>query len=191
MMEDKIKSKVDELKNQIDRFLSQCKTKEYRDEKIKLFIEKVEQIIHEITVDPLKRRYYFYQFFSLFACYGLYCFLSLGTLLPHCGLTARIFFPHYRTIHWLMISIILSFILYKVIRYYYYEIVMRDKLTANGEKGSAEWANERLDELKYDDMKLLDLEGVVTAPIEFSTLEELDEEEKSLEEEIERLRKLL
>ena len=68
---------------------------------------------------------------------------------------------------------------------------MRDKLQANGEKGSAEWANERLDELKGDNKELLDLEGVVTAPIEFITLEELVEEEKYLEEEIKRLKKLL
>lgn len=191
MMEDKIQQKLDELITSFKKFSSQFRNKQYRDEKIAWLVDKIAKIIHEITVDPLKRRYYFYQFFGLFTCYGLYTFLSLGTLLPNYGLTARVFFPHYRTIHWLLICVILSFISYKIIHYYYHEIVMRDKLQANGEKGSAEWANERLDELKGDDKELLDLEGVVTAPIEFRTLEELIEEEKYLEEEIKRLKKLL
>lgn len=191
MMEDKIQQKLDELITSFKKFSSQFRNKQYRDEKIAWLVDKIAKIIHEITVAPLKRRYYFYQFFGLFACYGLYTFLSLGTLLPNYGLTARVFFPHYRTIHWLLICVILSFISYKIIHYYYHEIVMRDKLQANGEKGSAEWANERLDELKGDDKELLDLEGVVTAPIEFRTLEELIEEEKYLEEEIKRLKKLL
>ena len=117
--------------------------------------------------------------------------LSISTLIPRYGITIRVFFPHYRTLHWLALSIFIAVILYKLIRYYYHEILMRDKIVANGEKGTADWANESINELKDDESNLFETEGLVTVPIYFRTLEELEEEEKFLEDTIQKINEQL
>lgn len=60
-----------------------------------------------------------------------------------------------------------------------------------GKKGTADWANESINELKDDESKLLEMEGLVTVPIYFKTLEELEEEEKFLEDTIKKINEQL
>lgn len=191
IMDDNLKLKMDELKNCLYSIYTLFLSKEFRDKQLNRLIDKIKNILHEITIDPLKRKYYFCQLFGILVSYSIFMLPSIATLIPRYGITIRVFFPHYRTLHWLALSIVISIILYKAIRYYYYEILMRDKIVANGEKGTADWANESINELKGDGFKLLETEGLVTVPIYFKTLEELEEEEKFLEDKIESINKQL
>lgn len=191
IVDDNLKLKIDELKDYLVEIYTLFLSKEFRDKQLNRFIDKIKNILHEITIDPLKRKYYFYQVFGVLISYSVFMFLSMTTLIPRYGITIRMFFPHYRTIHWLALSSVIAIILYKLIRYYYHEILMRDKIVANGEKGTADWANESINELKDDESKLLETEGLVTVPIYFKTLEELEEEEKFLEDTIQKINEQL
>lgn len=186
-MDDNLKLKIDELKDYLVEVYTLFLSKEFRDKQLNRCIDKMKKILHEITIDPLKRKYYFYQLFGILVSYSIFMLLSISTLIPRYGITIRVFFPHYRTLHWLALSILIAIILYKLIRYYYHEILMREKIVANGEKGTADWANESIDELKGDGFKLLETEGLVKVPIYFKTLEELEEEEKFLNDTIKKI----
>ncbi len=191
IVDDNLKLKIDELKDYLVEIYTLFLSKEFRDKQLNRFIDKIKNILHEITIDPLKRKYYFYQLFGILVSYSIFMLLSIATLIPRYGITIRVFFPHYRTLHWLALSSVIAIILYKLIRYYYHEILMRDKIVANGEKGTADWANESINELKDDEAKLLETEGLVTVPIYFKTLEELEEEEKFLEDTIQKINEQL
>lgn len=191
IVDDNLKLKIDELKDYLVEIYTLFLSKEFRDKQLNRCIDKMKKILHEITIDPLKRKYYFYQLFGILVSYSIFMLLSISTLIPRYGITIRVFFPHYRTLHWLALSILIAIILYKLIRYYYHEILMRDKIVANGEKGTADWANESINELKDDESKLLETEGLVTVPIYFKTLEELEEEEKFLEDTIQKINEQL
>ncbi len=191
IVDDNLKLKIDELKDYLVEIYTLFLSKEFRDKQLNRFIDKIKNILHEITIDPLKRKYYFYQLFGILVSYSIFMLLSIATLIPRYGITIRVFFPHYRTLHWLALSSVIAIILYKLIRYYYHEILMRDKIVANGEKGTADWANESINELKDDESKLLETEGLVTVPIYFKTLEELEEEEKFLEDTIQKINEQL
>lgn len=191
IVDDNLKLKIDELKDYLVEIYTLFLSKEFRDKQLIRFIDKIKNILHEITIDPLKRKYYFYQLFGILVSYSIFMLLSIATLIPRYGITIRVFFPHYRTLHWLALSSVIAIILYKLIRYYYHEILMRDKIVANGEKGTADWANESINELKDDESKLLETEGLVTVPIYFKTLEELEEEEKFLEDTIQKINEQL
>ena len=191
IVDDNLKLKIDELKDYLVEIYTLFLSKEFRDKQLNRFIDKIKNILHEITIDPLKRKYYFYQLFGILVSYSIFMLLSIATLIPRYGITIRVFFPHYRTLHWLALSSVIAIILYKLIRYYYHEILMRDKIVANGEKGTADWANESINELKDDESKLLETEGLVTVPIYFKTLEELEEEEKFLEDTIKKINEQL
>ncbi len=191
IVDDNLKLKIDELKDYLVEIYTLFLSKEFRDKQLNRFIDKIKNILHEITIDPLKRKYYFYQLFGILVSYSIFMLLSIATLIPRYGITIRVFFPHYRTLHWLALSSVIAIILYKLIRYYYHEILMRDKIVANGEKGTADWANESINELKDDESKLLEMEGLVTVPIYFKTLEELEEEEKFLEDTIKKINEQL
>lgn len=191
IVDDNLKLKIDELKDYLVEIYTLFLSKEFRDKQLNRFIDKIKNILHEITIDPLKRKYYFYQLFGILVSYSIFMLLSIATLIPRYGITIRVFFPHYRTLHWLALSILIAIILYKLIRYYYHEILMREKIVANGEKGTADWANESIDELKGDGFKLLETEGLVKVPIYFKTLEELEEEEKFLEDTIQKINEQL
>ena len=191
IVDDNLKLKIDELKDYLVEIYTLFLSKEFRDKQLNRFIDKIKNILHEITIDPLKRKYYFYQLFGILVSYSIFMLLSISTLIPRYGITIRVFFPHYRTLHWLALSVLIAIILYKLIRYYYHEILMRDKIVANGEKGTADWANESINELKDDESKLLEMEGLVTVPIYFKTLEELEEEEKFLEDTIKKINEQL
>lgn len=191
IVDDNLKLKIDELKDYLVEGYTLFLSKEFRDKQLNRCIDKIKNILHEITIDPLKRKYYFYQLFGILVSYSIFMLLSIATLIPRYGITIRVFFPHYRTLHWLALSSVIAIILYKLIRYYYHEILMRDKIVANGEKGTADWANESINELKDDESKLLEMEGLVTVPIYFKTLEELEEEEKFLEDTIKKINEQL
>ena len=191
IVDDNLKLKIDELKDYLVEIYTLFLSKEFRDKQLNRCIDKMKKILHEITIDPLKRKYYFYQLFGILVSYSIFMLLSISTLIPRYGITIRVFFPYYRTLHWLALSILIAIILYKLIRYYYHEILMRDKIVANGEKGTADWANESINELKDDESKLLETEGLVTVPIYFKTLEELEEEEKFLEDTIQKINEQL
>lgn len=191
IVDDNLKLKIDELKDYLVEIYTLFLSKEFRDKQLNRFIDKIKNILHEITIDPLKRKYYFYQLFGILVSYSIFMLLSIATLIPRYGITIRVFFPHYRTLHWLALSSVIAIILYKLIRYYYHEILMRDKIVANGEKGTADWANESINELKDDESKLLETEGLVTVPIYFKPLEELEEEEKFLEDTIQKINEQL
>ena len=191
IVDDNLKLKIDELKDYLVEIYTLFLSKEFRDKQLNRCIDKMKKILHEITIDPLKRKYYFYQLFGILVSYSIFMLLSIATLIPRYGITIRVFFPHYRTLHWLALSSVIAIILYKLIRYYYHEILMRDKIVANGEKGTADWANESINELKDDESKLLETEGLVTVPIYFKTLEELEEEEKFLEDTIQKINEQL
>ena len=191
IVDDNLKLKIDELKDYLVEIYTLFLSKEFRDKQLNRCIDKMKKILHEITIDPLKRKYYFYQLFGILVSYSIFMLLSISTLIPRYGITIRVFFPHYRTLHWLALSILIAIILYKLIRYYYHEILMRDKIVANGEKGTADWANESINELKDDESKLLETKGLVTVPIYFKTLEELEEEEKFLEDTIQKINEQL
>lgn len=191
IVDDNLKLKIDELKDYLVEIYTLFLSKEFRDKQLNRCIDKIKKILHEITIDPLKRKYYFYQLFGILVSYSIFMLLSISTLIPRYGITIRVFFPHYRTLHWLALSVLIAIILYKLIRYYYHEILMRDKIVANGEKGTADWANESINELKDDESKLLETEGLVTVPIYFKTLEELEEEEKFLEDTIQKINEQL
>lgn len=191
IVDDNLKLKIDELKDYLVEIYTLFLSKEFRDKQLNRFIDKIKNILHEITIDPLKRKYYFYQLFGILVSYSIFMLLSIATLIPRYGITIRVFFPHYRTLHWLALSSVIAIILYKLIRYYYHEILMREKIVANGEKGTADWANESINELKDDESKLLEMEGLVTVPIYFKTLEELEEEEKFLEDTIKKINEQL
>ena len=191
IVDDNLKLKIDELKDYLVEIYTLFLSKEFRDKQLNRFIDKIKNILHEITIDPLKRKYYFFFFFGILVSYSIFMLLSIATLIPRYGITIRVFFPHYRTLHWLALSSVIAIILYKLIRYYYHEILMRDKIVANGEKGTADWANESINELKDDESKLLETEGLVTVPIYFKTLEELEEEEKFLEDTIQKINEQL
>ena len=191
IMDDNLKLKIDELKDYLVEIYTLFLSKEFRDKQLNRCIDEIKKILHEITIDPLKRKYYFYQLFGILVSYSIFMLLSISTLIPRYGITIRVFFPHYRTLHWLALSVLIAIILYKLIRYYYHEILMRDKIVANGEKGTADWANESINELKDDEAKLLETEGLVTVPIYFKTLEELEEEEKFLEDTIQKINEQL
>lgn len=191
IVDDNLKLKIDELKDYLVEIYTLFLSKEFRDKQLNRCIDKMKKILHEITIDPLKRKYYFYQLFGILVSYSIFMLLSISTLIPRYGITIRVFFPHYRTLHWLALSILIAIILYKLIRYYYHEILMREKIVANGEKGTADWANESINELKDDEAKLLETEGLVTVPIYFKTLEELEEEEKFLEDTIQKINEQL
>ena len=191
IVDDNLKLKIDELKDYLVEIYTLFLSKEFRDKQLNRCIDKMKKTLHEITIDPLKRKYYFYQLFGILVSYSIFMLLSISTLIPRYGITIRVFFPHYRTLHWLALSILIAIILYKLIRYYYHEILMRDKIVANGEKGTADWANESINELKDDESKLLETEGLVTVPIYFKTLEELEEEEKFLEDTIQKINEQL
>ncbi|MDO5792668.1 MAG: hypothetical protein Q4Q00_00575 [Turicibacter sp.] len=190
-MDDNLKLKIDELKDYLVEGYTLFLSKEFRDKQLNRCIDKIKKILHEVTIDPLKRKYYFYQLFGILVSYSIFMLLSISTLIPRYGITIRVFFPHYRTLHWLALSIFIAVILYKLIRYYYHEILMRDKIVANGEKGTADWANESIHELKDDESNLFETEGLVTVPIYFRTLEELEEEEKFLEDTIQKINEQL
>lgn len=191
IVDDNLKLKIDELKDYLVEGYTLFLSKEFRDKQLNRFIDKIKKILHEVTIDPLKRKYYFYQLFGILVSYSIFMLLSISTLIPRYGITIRVFFPHYRTLHWLALSILIAIILYKLIRYYYHEILMRDKIVANGEKGTADWANESINELKDDESNLFETEGLVTVPIYFRTLEELEEEEKFLEDMIQKINEQL
>lgn len=191
IVDDNLKLKIDELKDYLVEGYTLFLSKEFRDKQLNRCIDKIKKILHEVTIDPLKRKYYFYQLFGILVSYSIFMLLSIATLIPRYGITIRVFFPHYRTLHWLALSSVIAIILYKLIRYYYHEILMRDKIVANGEKGTADWANESINELKDDESKLLEMEGLVTVPIYFKTLEELEEEEKFLEDTIKKINEQL
>ncbi len=156
IVDDNLKLKIDELKDYLVEIYTLFLSKEFRDKQLNRCIDKMKKILHEITIDPLKRKYYFYQLFGILVSYSIFMLLSISTLIPRYGITIRVFFPHYRTLHWLALSVLIAIILYKLIRYYYHEILMRDKIVANGEKGTADWANESINELKDDEAKLLE-----------------------------------
>lgn len=191
IVDDNLKLKIDELKDYLVEGYTLFLSKEFRDKQLNRCIDKIKKILHEVTIDPLKRKYYFYQLFGILVSYSIFMLLSISTLIPRYGITIRVFFPHYRTLHWLALSILIAIILYKLIRYYYHEILMRDKIVANGEKGTADWANESINELKDDESNLFETEGLVTVPIYFRTLEELEEEEKFLEDMIQKINEQL
>lgn len=191
IVDDNLKLKIDELKDYLVEIYTLFLSKEFRDKQLNRCIDKMKKILHEITIDPLKRKYYFYQLFGILVSYSIFMLLSIATLIPRYGITIRVFFPHYRTLHWLALSSVIAIILYKAIRYYYHEILMREKIVANGEKGTADWANESIDELKGDGFKLLETEGLVKVPIYFKTLEELEEEEKFLNDTIKKINEQL
>lgn len=191
IVDDNLKLKIDELKDYLVEGYTLFLSKEFRDKQLNRCIDKIKKILHEVTIDPLKRKYYFYQLFGILVSYSIFMLLSISTLIPRYGITIRVFFPHYRTLHWLAMSIFIAVILYKLIRYYYHEILMRDKIVANGEKGTADWANESINELKDDESNLFETEGLVTVPIYFRTLEELEEEEKFLEDTIQKINEQL
>lgn len=191
IVDDNLKLKIDELKDYLVEGYTLFLSKEFRDKQLNRCIDKIKKILHEVTIDPLKRKYYFYQLFGILVSYSIFMLLSISTLIPRYGITIRVFFPHYRTLHWLALSIFIAVILYKLIRYYYHEILMRDKIVANGEKGTADWANESIHELKDDESNLFETEGLVTVPIYFRTLEELEEEEKFLEDTIQKINEQL
>lgn len=193
-MEDKMKLKIKELRTcfeEIKDLILSDDFKPYLKRQIKVLSEKIMSTIHEVNINPLLRQYYSYQLCSIGFSYFLFIVLSFTTLTSRYGFTARVFFPHYLTLHWLILSVGVGFILYKLNKYYHYEIVMREKLVANGEKGTADWANEKLNELKDNEDELLKIEGLVIVPIDFKTLEELEEEKLYLENEIEKIKKQL
>lgn len=173
------------------RLVELLKSKEFRQKKLKGLGETLTHLFHDVSVNPLLRQYYAYQTFGLIFSYVAFVSLSVLTLVPHYGFTIRVFFPHYLTLHWLIISVGLGFILYKVNHYYHYQVVMREKIVANGEKGSADWSNDVIQELSQNDEQLLKEQGLVTVPIHFRTLEELHEEKEYLKEQIEKLEQQL
>ncbi len=191
IMDDNLTIKIEELKKNLVELYTLCLSKEFRNQQLNRLIDKTKRILHEISIDPLKRKYYFYQVFGVLISYSVFMFLSMTTLIPRYGITIRMFFPHYRTIHWLALSLLVAMILSKLMRYYYHEILMRDKIVANGEKGTANWANESIHELKDDESKLFETEGLVRVPIDFKTLEELEEEEKFLNDRIKQIKNQL
>lgn len=192
-MNDNIKLNWLELKSEFFKLLELLKSKEFRRKKLKLLGEILTNLLHEVSVNPLLRQYYAYQSFGFIFSYVLFVSLSVFSLIPHYGFTIRVFFPHYLTIHWLIVSIGLGFILYKVNHYYHYQVVMREKIVANGEKGSADWSNDVIQELSQNenDEQLLKEQGLVTVAIHFRTLEELNEEKDYLKKQIEKLKKQL
>ncbi len=134
------------------RLVELLKSKEFRKKKLKGLGEKLTHLFHDISVNPLLRQYYAYQTFGFIFSYVAFVSLSVLTLMPHYGFTIRVFLPHYLTLHWLIISVGLGFILYKVNHYYHYQVVMREKIVANGEKGSADWSNDVIQELSQNKM---------------------------------------
>lgn len=190
-MDDKIQEKLNEWKCHLKKIYDLWQSKEFRVQQQKLFLEKVKYLIHDMTHNPLLRQYYSYQCFGWMFSYFVFVMLSFFTLTPRYGLTIRIFFPHYLTLLWLLISIGLGILLYKLNHFYHYQVVMREKIVANGEKGSADWANDTIQELMNDHDKLLEHQGLVTVPIYFKTLEELEEEKNYLENEIQKLQEQL
>lgn len=190
-MDDKIQLKLHELKNGLKEISELLLSKEFRVSQLKLLGDKLTTLFHEITINPLLRQYYAYQLFGFIFSYVFFVMFSLFTLISRYGFTFRIFFPHYLTLHWLILSIGVGLLLYKVNHYYHYQIVMREKLVANGEKGSADWANDTIHELSHDQEKLLKEQGLVTVPIHFRTLEELQEEKVYLENNLKQLKEQL
>lgn len=99
--------------------------------------------------DPIQLAYYQKQVIGGIVAIGCYWCCNLFVVLSTEHSLMWIFFPHLKTFGWLILCVVGWWGWFKAVSLYY-ETVRKEKLKANGEKGEAEFANDRLEELKAD-----------------------------------------
>ncbi len=132
--------------------------------------QEVKDQVQRTLQDPIQLAYYQKQLLGgMVAIVGYWC-CNLFVGISSDRSLMWIFFPHIKTLGWLILCGIGWWLWFKAVNLYY-ETVRKEKLKANGEKGEAEFANDRLEELKADpdllyeeeELRLVEIKGERTA----------------------------